>query len=134
MRTLRVQLQIKGERRMYRTPIVFIGVGERELKLPTLGGRVANGRRGLHVIVPRDRTRLRLAALALTAILRGVRAVEESLRCDSFVVERCRVDMRRPRGNVAVDGELVPMIAPLEYHVERDALKIVVPAPDEVSQ
>jgi hypothetical protein len=64
--------------------------------------------------------------LTFTALLHGVRAVVDSLRCDSFIVERCRIEMRRPHGNVAIDGELVPMIAPLEYRVERDALCVVV--------
>jgi diacylglycerol kinase family enzyme len=129
MRTLRVQLEIEGQRLTYRTPLVFIGIGERELRVPMLGGRVPDGRRGLHVIVPRARTRYRLAVLALTALLRGVRAVADSLHCDSFIVERCRVEMRRPRGNVAIDGEIVPMIAPLEYRIEPDALRVVVPEP-----
>jgi diacylglycerol kinase family enzyme len=132
--TLRVQLEIDGQRRTYRTPLVFIGVGERELRVPMLGSRVAGGRRGLHVIVPRGRTRLRLAALTFTALLHGVRAVVESLRCDSFIVERCRIDMRRPHGNVAIDGELVPMIAPLEYHVERDALRVVAPERSDAAE
>jgi diacylglycerol kinase family enzyme len=130
MPTLRVQLEIEGQRLTYRTPLVFIGVGERELKVPMLGGRVPGGRRGLHVLVPRGRARLRLAALAFTALFRGVRAVADSPRCDSFIVDRCRIEMRRPRGNVAVDGEIVPLVAPLEYHLERDALRVVVPSGD----
>jgi hypothetical protein len=31
---------------------------------------------------------------------------------------------------VAVDGELVEMRSPLEYRIERDALRLVVPAGD----
>jgi diacylglycerol kinase family enzyme len=53
MPTFRITLQVEGQTRDYVTPLVFIGVGERELKLPTLGSRVANGRPGLHVMVVR---------------------------------------------------------------------------------
>jgi hypothetical protein len=35
----------------------------------------------------------------------------------------------RPRGNVAVDGELVPGVAPLDYELRRGTLLVVVPAP-----
>ena len=58
----------------------------------------------------------------------------DALQCDSFIVERCRIEMRRPRGNVAIDGELVPMVAPLEYHVERDALRVVVPEHSDAAE
>src|SRR3712207_2096723 len=58
-----VELEVDGVARRYRTPLVFVGVGERELRLPTLGKRVPNGRRGLHVMVVRGRTRAGLLAL-----------------------------------------------------------------------
>src|SRR5687768_2113596 len=48
-----VELEVDGAVRRYRTPLVFVGVGERELKLPTLGKRIPGGRRGLHVMVVR---------------------------------------------------------------------------------
>jgi hypothetical protein len=47
------------------------------------------------------------------------------------VVDHCRIEFRRPRGRVALDGEIVEMVSPLEYRIERDALRIVVP---EVSE
>ena len=123
----RVEVEVEGVRRSYLTPIVFIGVGERELRLPMLGNRVANGRSGLHVFVVRGRTRAALFALALVAAARGVKHARSTPRLDSFVVDRVRIEMRRPRGNVAVDGELVPAVAPLEYGIERDALTVVAP-------
>jgi diacylglycerol kinase family enzyme len=51
----------------YLTPLVFVGVGERELKLPALGARVAGGRTGLHVMVVRRRSGARTLALGLAA-------------------------------------------------------------------
>lgn len=120
-----VELEVEGVVRRYRTPLVFVGVGERELKLPTLGKRVPGGRRGLHVMVVRGRTRAGLLALALAAVARGVRHVSRTPKLDSFVVDHCRVFLRR-RGPVAVDGEIVELDTPLEYKVARDALKVVV--------
>jgi diacylglycerol kinase family enzyme len=128
LRSIAVEVEVDGKPRIYRTPLVFIGVGERELQLPTLGNRVADGRRGLHVLVVRGRTRARLFALALAAVARGVKSVARSPELDSFLVERCRITVRRP-GFVAIDGELVRMPATLEYELRRDALHVVCPPP-----
>jgi diacylglycerol kinase family enzyme len=101
-----VELEVEGVVRRYRTPLVFVGVGERELKLPTLGKRIPGGRRGLHVMVVRGRTRAGLLAAALAAVARGVGHVSRTPKLDSFIVDQCRVFLRR-RGPVAVDGEIV---------------------------
>ncbi|HEU4723170.1 MAG TPA: diacylglycerol kinase family protein, partial [Gemmatimonadaceae bacterium] len=66
LRDFAVEVEVEGKPRIYRTPLVFIGVGERELQLPTLGRRVADGQRGLHVMVVRGRSRARVLALALS--------------------------------------------------------------------
>jgi hypothetical protein len=124
-----VELEVDGEPRIYRTPLVFIGVGERELQLPTLGSRLSDGRRGLHVMVVRGRSRARVLALALAAVARGVDTVARGPQLDSFVVDRCRVRVRRPTA-VAIDGELVAMRDTLEYELRRDALHVVSPPPE----
>jgi len=125
----RVDLEVEGQRRTYYTPIVFIGVGERELQMPLLGNRRPDGRRGLHVFVVRGRTRGALLALGLSAAARGVRRAAATPALDAFIVDSCRIEMRRPGGNVAVDGEIVRLISPLEYTLRRDALTVVVPPP-----
>jgi diacylglycerol kinase family enzyme len=110
----------------YDTPLVFIGVGERELKLPTLGKRVDGGRSGLHVIIVRGRRRARLVALAFAAAARGTRALSRTPHLDSFLVEHCTIEQRH--STVAVDGEVVRLDSPLHYELGRSALKLVVPA------
>jgi len=120
-----VELEVEGIVRRYRTPIVFVGVGERELKLPTLGKRVTGGRRGLHVMVVRGRRKAGLLALAFAAVARGVQHVSRTPKLDSFIVDRCRVILRR-RGPVAVDGEIVELDTPLEYEIAPRALRVVV--------
>ena len=132
LRSFAVELEVEGQPRIYRTPLVFIGVGERELQLPSLGSRVADGRRGLHVMVVRGRSRARLLALALAAVARGVSAVAKTPELDSFLVARCRVTLRRPTA-VAIDGELVAMHETLDYELRRDALHVVCPPPEAVA-
>jgi diacylglycerol kinase family enzyme len=131
MPTVRVALEVEGVLRNYRTPLVFIGVGERELQLPHLGNRVKDGKRGLHVFVVRGRERARLLVLALAAVARGVETVRRMPELDAFLIERCTIDLRRGRALVAFDGETEVMTTPIEYRVERDSLRIVVPEPRE---
>ncbi|HJU65990.1 MAG TPA: diacylglycerol kinase family protein, partial [Gemmatimonadaceae bacterium] len=115
MRTFLVELEVEGARKMYRSPLVFVGIGERELKLPALGGPAPNGRRGLHVMIVRGRTRAKLVALAMAAAARGTRWLARTPHLDSFIVDRCRITMPRRLGRVAVDGEILLVAAPLEY-------------------
>jgi len=129
LHTFAVEVEVEGQPRIYRTPLVFIGVGERELQLPTLGSRVSGGQRGLHVMVVRGRTRARLLAIALAAVAKGVDAVARTPQLDSFLVERCRIKLRRPTA-VAIDGELVAMRTTVEFELRRDALHVVCPPPE----
>ena len=120
-----VSLQVEGASREYVTPLVFIGVGERELKLPTLGARVPHGRTGLHVMVVRERSGGRALAMSLAAATRGVEAVSRTPALDSFIVDAFTVQPRVPR--IALDGEIVPVTPPLRYRHIPGRLNVVVP-------
>lgn len=126
MRTFRVRLQVEGVAREYVTPLVFIGVGERELRLPSLGSRVPGGKTGLHVMVVRRRSGARTLALGLAAAARGVNAVSATPAMDAFLVDSCRIE-RRAR-SVSVDGEIVQIMPPLEYRHVPGHLQVVVAA------
>ncbi|MEO8193172.1 MAG: diacylglycerol kinase family protein [Gemmatimonadales bacterium] len=128
MPTIAVSLEIDGRKHIYRTPLLFVAVGERELKLPTLGGRVDGGRRGLHLMVVRGRTRARLLFLALDAVLNGIREATHQPEFESFIVEACSISMRRRRARISFDGEAEYMHTPLEYRLESDILRLVVPS------
>lgn len=125
MPTFRVSLNVLGVARDYLTPLVFIGVGERELKLPALGARIPSGRPGLHVMVVRRRSGARTLATALAAAARGVRAVAKTPAMDAFVVEACTITCRTHR--IAVDGEIVTEVPPLHFRHVPGHLHIVVP-------
>ena len=130
LRMMAVKVEIDGKEQIYRTPLVFIGVSERELQLPTLGSRVKDGRRGLHVMVVRGRRPARLFALALAAVARGTKEVARTPHFESFIADKVSIDLNRPSAIVALDGELHRMNTPLEYRIERDALKLVVAPPE----
>lgn len=127
LRTYRVTLRVEGVERVYHTPAIFIGVGERELKLPTLGGRKPDGQRGLHVLVARGSRARQLLGVALLAITRGVNPASRTRWLDSSVVEEFRVDPPKHGVAISVDGEVTELEAPLRYRLVRDALGVVRP-------
>ena len=129
MPTIAVELEVDGNRRILRTPLLFVAVGERELQAPTLGGRVPNGKRGLHIMVVRGRRRTRLFVVALDAFARGVQKASRAPEFDAFMVDRCSIRMRRSRARISFDGEAQNVDMPLEYRIDRDVLKIVAPDP-----
>jgi diacylglycerol kinase family enzyme len=128
MRPVALELDVEGERRRYTTPIVFIGVGERETRSPTLGNRIAGGRQCLHIIVVRERRAARLLVVALDAATRGLDRVARTPELDSFMVDSCTIKMDGRQHHVAVDGEIVALGMPLQYRLSKDALRIVIPA------
>jgi diacylglycerol kinase family enzyme len=104
IRTFSVTLEVEGEKKTYRASLVFIGVGERELKLPILGNRVKNGRRGLHVMVVQGRKPARLFALALAGITKGRYEADKLPEFDEFLVDSCRIDLTRPTATICPAG------------------------------
>jgi len=130
LRTFSVTLEVEGVKKTYRSSLVFIGVGERELKMPTLGNRVKNGKRGLHVMIVRGGKRARLFAVALAGIAKGTEEAEKLPEFDEFLVESCRIDLTRSHALVGLDGELKQMSTPLDYRIDRDALRLVVAPPE----
>jgi diacylglycerol kinase family enzyme len=120
----RVTLMVEGVAHEYVTPLVFVGVGERELKLPSLGARVPGGQPGLHVMIVRRRSGARTLALALAAAARGVEAIAHTPALDAFIVDDFRIAPRTR--SVAVDGEIVRVSPPLSYRHIPGHLRVVV--------
>lgn len=120
-----VEIATPSGERVFRTPLLFLGVGERELKLPLLGGRVADGRPGLHVMVVKGRTRGAVLALALGAAVRGIQGVRTP-HLEQAMLDRCTVELGR-RTLVSVDGEVVRLESPLRYALMPGALQLVRP-------
>ncbi len=69
-----------------------------------------------------------VVALGLAAVARGVRRVSRNPRLDSFLLDRCTVEIPRHSARVSVDGEIIKLQPPLHYRVLRNALTLVVPA------
>jgi diacylglycerol kinase family enzyme len=126
MRGFHVAFQASdGTKRRYKTPLFFVGIGERALDRAGLGSRVPNGASALHVLVVRADTRARLATLAFDALVGGLAEIVKTESLDAYLVDECTVTMRRAWGNVSIDGELVRMRSPLHYRLDRGAVRVV---------
>ena len=77
----------------------------------------------------RGRRKARLFVVALDAFSNGVREASRMPELDSFIVDSCTITMRRSRVRISFDGEAETVKVPLEYRIERDVLKLVVPDP-----
>ena len=130
LRSFDVQLRVEGKATTYRTALVFIGVGERETRFPTFGGRKDGGRAGLHVIAVHGKAVARLTALGIAAAARGLKVVSRTPHLDAFLVDECTIAMPKRLSYLAVDGETLRMEAPFRYHLARGALKVVAPPRD----
>lgn len=119
-----VEISAPEGRRVLRTPLLFVGVDERELKLPLLGARVPGGRAGLHLMVVKGRTRGAMLALALSAATRGIRGITPQL--ETAMLDRCIVRLYHHTA-IATDGEVVQLDAPLAYELLPGRLRVVAP-------
>jgi diacylglycerol kinase family enzyme len=126
-----VDVEGTGERQSYRSPLVFVGVGERELRVPVFGERLPDGRSGLHTLVVRGRARARILTVLLAAAARGLRVAARTPHLDSFFGEQFTVDLPRTHAMVALDGETVRFALPLRYRLARGALRIAALPADE---
>lgn len=135
VRRFRVVLQADEHERAYDTTLVFISVGERTIGIRSPVARKLDERSGrlLHVLVPRPGTTVRSLARRYAVSGRGAHAIGADLPlADGMLTERCTIELRRPLGRVALDGELVVLEAPLKYRIGYEALRVVLPGERKV--
>jgi diacylglycerol kinase family enzyme len=125
--SIAVKLEVGGEARIYRAPLVLIAVGERNLTPLKLGWPVGDPEGALHVIVPRGRRQARRFVRAYARSDRGVPIEARPLGLDNALARRFRLDLRRSVVRLATDGEIRRQRTPLEYRLAPGALKLVVP-------
>ncbi len=123
-----LEIEVAGEEpQAFRTPLVFIGVGERDLSVRTFGERVPDGPSALHALVVKGRGRARLLALALSAAAHGIRGLHRRPHIDAIFVEQCTIHLSRPSTSIALDGDIYRMSSPLHYSIRRNAVTVLAP-------
>ena len=119
-----VRIHVGDEAVVRRTPFVF--VGNNEYRMRGLGGVSRASLTGgqLAIYVMKASERLSLLRLGLEVMTRGVDQVPE---LDLLRVTESKVETRRRRLQVALDGEVRVLASPLEYRSRPAALRILAP-------
>lgn len=126
-RSHRVDVEVEGSDRIYRSANIFVGVGEREFKIPLVGEPVESGERGLHVVVANPVSRTQLAMMLVRAPIRGIRRFPSDESVDSFIVDRFFVTLQRSTEQIALDGEIAGFSGQLSFRREASALSVRTP-------
>jgi diacylglycerol kinase family enzyme len=121
---LTVRIQVGEEKRVYVTPIVFIGNNEYQMEGFKIGVRSSLERGELSVYIVRTHGRAALVRLSFEALIGRLEQDRdfEALTATDFVIET-----RRKQLLVAADGEVHRMSSPLHYRTRARSLQVIVP-------
>jgi diacylglycerol kinase family enzyme len=121
---LNVSIEVDGAKRVYATPLVFVGNNEYGMEEFKIGkrDRIDRGQLSVYIVKRGDRAGLvRLAIQALVGRLRQARDFEALFTTDLVI------ETRHARILVATDGEVEPMETPLHYRTRPRSLRVLVP-------
>lgn len=119
-----VRITAEGARIAQRTPFVFVGNNEYEIRGLNIGRRHSLDAGRLYVYVAAPVSRLALLWMASTALL-GRLDRKRSLHM--FSLDEAWIETRRRHVRVSTDGEVTRMRTPLHYVLHPRALKVIVP-------
>ena len=124
---LDLRVAFEGQEIVRRTAFLFVGNNEYKTAGFELGSRgcVNAGRLGLYL--SRGTGRFGLFRLAFHALLGRI---DQAKDFDAFCVTEARIETRKRRLLVALDGEVERMETPLHYRVRPAALHVLVPRPE----
>ncbi|WP_282024203.1 diacylglycerol/lipid kinase family protein [Limimaricola cinnabarinus] len=123
-RPLKVEIEIEGQRRRFRTPLVFAARSAFQLEHFGLQGAdcIRDGK--FSVFVAPNEGRMGLLSDALRLAVRQMRLGEDF---ELICTDRLTIHLRRAQQLVACDGEKFTMRGPLEFEMIRDAFEVIVP-------
>jgi diacylglycerol kinase family enzyme len=122
---LAVRVIAQGEAIVRRTPFVFVGNNEYRMAGLQAASRESLIAGHLAVYVMNAERRRGLLRLAWSVLFQGADQVQE---LDLLTVPDSTIETRRPRLQVALDGEVAILDSPLRYRSRPLALQVCVPA------
>jgi YegS/Rv2252/BmrU family lipid kinase len=121
---LTVRIQVGSEKRIYRTPIVFIGNNEYEMEGFKIGERSSLESGVLSIYIVKRAGRMALVRLSLEALLGHL---EQDRNFEALTATDVVIETRHKQILVALDGEVQRMNSPLHYRTRRRDLRVIVP-------
>ena len=125
---LDVRLSVDGKDLVSRTPFVFIGNNEYEMKTLNVGGRACLDAGKLSLYMSDRTSRLGLLRLALRALFGGLRQERDFV---ALSTKEIWIGTKHKHVRVALDGEVFVMEPPLHYRVRPRALRVLVAIPNQ---
>jgi diacylglycerol kinase family enzyme len=122
---LAVRITTPEQALVRRTPFVFVGNNEYRMSGLRAGERVSLSGGRLAVYVMDAERRRGLLRLAWRVFRHGVDQVRE---LELIEVTEAEVETRRDRVQVALDGEVTTLRAPLRYRIRPGALRVLAPS------
>jgi YegS/Rv2252/BmrU family lipid kinase len=120
----RLRLSTGGDEARLDTPLLFVGNNHYRLALPGAGRRDSLDRGELSVMVMRSKSLPGFLAATGRALL-GLSRENDMVRLDE--VRQIKVDSRRSRLTLAIDGETVALAPPLTFRIRPKSLRVIVP-------
>jgi diacylglycerol kinase family enzyme len=121
---LDLRIAFEGRQISQRTAFLFVGNNEYKIAGFELGSRVCVNAGKLGLYFTRGTGRFGLFRLAFHALFGRV---DQARDFEVYCVSEARIETRKRRLLVALDGEIERLETPLNYRIRRDALRVLVP-------
>lgn len=124
-RVMTIGISTEKEERTFRSRFVFVCNNPQELDYYQIRGRHCLDQDRLAVYLPEPLSPFQMLRLGLRMFFRGLKDAEGY---DALCAREMRLETRRPRLPVSIDGEVEMMTTPLIYRMRPGALRVLVPA------
>ena len=121
---VRLALDERGRSQSCKTPLVFVGNNRYETDLLNLGRRHGLNGGELSVYFADAPSRLRLLQLVFRAII-GRLGMEKNFQ--AMCVKSLTIESRKRKLKVAMDGEVLRLVPPLQFRIRAGELRVVAP-------
>ena len=121
---LKLEIEVDGVNYAVKTPLLFLGNNQLQLKEMNLNiAKTAEEGRVAGVVLART-DKLSIFK-TLIQLVRG--KLDQAADVYSFSADHVRIRSHQKKITVAIDGEIIQLDSPLDIHVERNALTLMVP-------
>lgn len=122
---MHLQITMDGNRLRRKTVFLFVGNNEYEFSGFRAGGRSCIDAGHLGLCLAHRTGRLGIVRLFSRAVIGRLSQAEDF---ETFCVDEALIESRKRRLLVAIDGEVTHLETPLQYRIQRGALRVRVPA------
>jgi diacylglycerol kinase family enzyme len=122
--TMRVRLKADGEEQSLRSPFVFVCTNRDQLDFYKIRGRSCIDRGAMAVYFSPPLKPLQLLHVGFRMLTRRLDKAEEY---EAHCARDLWIETRRPRVEVALDGERMWMTTPLHYRLHPEPIRVRVP-------